>query len=96
MWSRSHGLWERNTLGGKVENLRDGLRRKAWIVLGDFFRAHALGEAFKDKSYAKPGTPDSRLARQDVVVVYDPLHILSLLNGGKRDYVRLGPYAGQA
>lgn len=79
-----------------MENLWDALRRKAWIVFGDFFRTHALGEALKDKSYAKPGTPDSRLARQDVVVAYDPLHILSLAHAGNRDYVRLGPYAGQA
>ena len=50
MWSRSHGLWEGNTLGGKVENLRDGFRRKTWIVFGDFFRTHVLGEALKTKA----------------------------------------------
>ncbi len=83
-------------LGGKVEDIRDGFRRKAWIVRGDFFRTHALGEAFKDKSYAKPGAPDSRLARQDVVVVYDPLHILSLPHAGKRNYVRRNPSVKRA
>lgn len=61
-----------------MENLGDALRRKPRIVLGDFFRTHALGEALKDKRYAKPGTPDSRLARQGVVVAHDPLHIPSL------------------